>query len=60
MIEFSVTSKYGPAVQREPNGQRYMCLNYPCPNSTRLFYRPANSNLCAKCIREKWIPRRSA
>lgn len=60
MIEIAVTSKYGPAIQREPGRRRYLCLNYPCPNSTRLFYRPANSNLCPACIRAKYLPKRAA
>lgn len=57
MLELSVTSKYGPAIMRDPRLRRYHCLNYPCPNITRLFYRPANSNLCASCIRSKYMPR---
>lgn len=52
-VEVSVSYKYGPRIQREPGRRRYHCLAYPCPNLTRLFYRPANSNLCAACIRER-------
>ena len=36
---------------RDP--QRYYCLAYPCPNLTRWFYLPANSNLCRDCIRKR-------
>jgi hypothetical protein len=53
MIGISVRAKYGPAIEREPRGARYLCLAYPCPNSTRLFYRPANSHLCVGCIRAR-------
>lgn len=52
MIQFSVRAKYGPEIVREPVGQRYCCLHYPCKNSTRLFYRPLNSHLCVEHIRE--------
>lgn len=59
MIGISVRSKYGPAIEREPRGLRYHCLAYPCPNSTRLFYRPRNSHLCVDCIRKR-MPRHPA
>lgn len=53
LVGISVRSRYGPAIVREPLGQRYHCLAYPCPNTTRLFYRPANSHLCPACIRKQ-------
>ena len=52
-LQIAVHSKYGPRIQRQPRGQLYHCLAYPCPNLTRLFYRPANSDLCAACIRKR-------
>ncbi len=53
-VAVTVTSKYGPRIQREPYGTgRYHCLAYPCPNITRLFYRPRNSHLCMACIRKQ-------
>lgn len=40
----------GRAVRHFPEGERFHCLAYPCPNLTVWFYMPAWSHLCMECM----------
>lgn len=43
----------GRAVSHHPISERYHCLAYPCPNTTRWFYIPAWSHLCMECMAQR-------